>query len=388
MEKKKVLIVNNNMHIGGVQKALIGFLNALKETYDVTLLLFNAEGELMDEIPPQVHVIQTKSLYRYIGMSQRECRNKKETLVRGFFALISRVLGAKYIFRMMSVFSQKDDLAFFDTAVSYLHCAQPKSFYGGTAQYVLDCTDARKKVCYIHCDYVDSGTVSPYSKAIYRRFDALIGVSESVANRVKQVLPDMEKRILSQQNPINISSILRYAQEEPFSFDHQYLNCLTVARLSDEKGIDRFIRVMGRLQDSAVRYYVAGEGAYRRQIEKEIRDNGLENQVILLGEQKNPYRLMNNADLLIVPSYHEAAPVVFQEAKVLNLPVLTTNTLSAEEMVPDAYGFVVDNNEDAIETQMRKILRNPEMLKHKREALNACSYDNVKILHDIEQVLG
>ena len=37
---KKILIVNNNMHIGGIQKALLNLLDEIKGKYDVTLLLF------------------------------------------------------------------------------------------------------------------------------------------------------------------------------------------------------------------------------------------------------------------------------------------------------------------------------------------------------------
>lgn len=39
---KRVLIVNNNMHIGGVQKALVNLLHEIHGDYEVTLLLFYA----------------------------------------------------------------------------------------------------------------------------------------------------------------------------------------------------------------------------------------------------------------------------------------------------------------------------------------------------------
>ena len=42
---ERILIVNNNMHIGGVQKALVNLLWNIRDRYDVTLLLFSKEGE-------------------------------------------------------------------------------------------------------------------------------------------------------------------------------------------------------------------------------------------------------------------------------------------------------------------------------------------------------
>ena len=44
---KKILIVNNNMHIGGVQKSLLNLLRSIGDSYDITLLLFFKGGEYM-----------------------------------------------------------------------------------------------------------------------------------------------------------------------------------------------------------------------------------------------------------------------------------------------------------------------------------------------------
>ena len=46
---KKILIVNNNLHIGGVQKALINLLWQLRGQYDVTLLLFHKGGKYLED---------------------------------------------------------------------------------------------------------------------------------------------------------------------------------------------------------------------------------------------------------------------------------------------------------------------------------------------------
>ena len=51
---KKLIIVNNNMRIGGVQKSLVNLLSEIKDQYDVTLLLFSKTGEYLENIPPSV----------------------------------------------------------------------------------------------------------------------------------------------------------------------------------------------------------------------------------------------------------------------------------------------------------------------------------------------
>ena len=60
---KRILIVNNNMHIGGVQKALLNLLQTLHADYDITLLLFYRGGALLNEYGRAVAV--TTGAYVY-----------------------------------------------------------------------------------------------------------------------------------------------------------------------------------------------------------------------------------------------------------------------------------------------------------------------------------
>lgn len=73
----------------------------------------------------------------------------------------------------------------------------------------------------------------------------------------------------------------------------------------------------------------------------------------------------------MVPSYHEAAPVVFQEAKMLGLPVFTTRTLSADEMIGENYGWVVNNEDIAIERKLAELLEHKEVIDEKKQNMKA-----------------
>ena len=67
---KKIIIVNNNMKVGGVQKALCNLLWEIKDKYDITLCLFSNTGEYADKIPESIRVIKARGVYRYLGNSQ------------------------------------------------------------------------------------------------------------------------------------------------------------------------------------------------------------------------------------------------------------------------------------------------------------------------------
>lgn len=367
--KKKILIVDCNAKIGGIQKTLITLIKQIHDTYDVTLLLLNQEGSLLQEIPKDVLVMTTASDFRYMGMAQGDCKRVSDKLRRGVYAWISKMFGRKYAVELASLSLWRDMQEEYDFAISYTHIFGEKSFIAGSAEYVLRAAKARKKLCYVHCDYQNAGTQSTYSDNLYAQFDKILCVSQSVRERFVEALPQLAERTYAVVNPIDDMQIIQLAHQDAVEYDHAYVNLLSVARLTKEKGIARMIRILGKLDTARVRYYVVGDGMERDNIEAMIEEHGLKGTVILRGETVNPYRHMLNADLLIVPSYHEAAPVVFQEARVLQLPVLTTRTLSADEMVGTASGFVAENDEAALEIYLRDLLAHPEQIQQKRKKM-------------------
>jgi hypothetical protein len=105
---KKLLIVNNNMHVGGVQKALYNLLWNIHDRYEVTLLLFSARGEFMNRLPENVRVIPCKSLFRYLGVSQGECRGL-DAVKRGVLAAGCKLFGRNAVLKLMPPLIIPDD---------------------------------------------------------------------------------------------------------------------------------------------------------------------------------------------------------------------------------------------------------------------------------------
>ena len=132
-----MLFVMNNMCMGGIQKALISLLNELCTEFDITLLLFWKCGPLVDEIPSSVEVVETKSMFRLIGMSQHGCTTFLEKTTRGALVILTRLLGRRAAIELMKPSIRKDKLGDFDMVVSYSHCQASKMFYAGTAEYAL-----------------------------------------------------------------------------------------------------------------------------------------------------------------------------------------------------------------------------------------------------------
>ena len=359
---KKILVVDCNAKLGGIQKALISFIKHENKENDISVLFLFQSGCLLSKIPKNVKIYTTSSDFRYMGMSQADCTTIVDKIKRGGYAIISKYLGQKAAVQLASL-TMKDQMPeSYDEIISFSHMSDDHSFYGGTPQYVLKLSNAGKRICYIHCDYLHSGNRSLYSDTVYSKYDEIVCVSNSTKEVFLKALPKLQNKVTAKYNYIDGEEIRRLANNEPYIYNKDSINAIVVARMTKEKGILRLVKVFENLRkDLNARLYIVGDGKERNEIEETITKSNLKDKIILLGEKENPYRYMLNADFLIVPSYHEAAPVIFQEAIELNLPVLTTRTTSADEMIGTKYGMVVDNNDNALREGILQFLDNPQV---------------------------
>jgi glycosyltransferase involved in cell wall biosynthesis len=181
----------------------------------------------------------------------------------------------------------------------------------------------------------------------YMEFDKIACCSDSVRERflLGSKLPDSKVYTVSNFYDLRLTA---YQSEDNGIFDESFINVLLIARLSREKGILRAIEALVRSKRRDIRYYVIGDGPQKEEIMDMIRETQMDGCVTLLGEQKDPYPYLHHADYLLLPSFHEAAPMVFDEAKLMGIPVITTNTTSAEEMIGCEHGIVCENSTEGL----------------------------------------
>jgi len=349
---KKILIVNNNLEIGGIQKSLVNLLKALHGTYDITLLLFSKTGALLEEVPADVKIVTPARAYRILGMGRMALKRWPELFfLKAFLIVWTKLFSSRSAMKWLGLFQKK--ISGYDVVISYSHLPHHKYLGNGCGDFVLDKTVCDQKICLIHCDYPNSGCMTDANTAKYGEFDKIACCSASVMERFLQHTGDTCRQVYTLRNFYDPCTVTA-AADQPYVYDENFINLLTVARLSKVKGIDRAIEALRDCGNDRIRYYVAGGGPEKEALLARIREYGLENRVFLLGEQTNPFRYMAGADYLLLPSYHEAAPMVFDEAKILGLPVITTATTSAREMIGSA-GIVCENSTAGIRDTLRRI---------------------------------
>ena len=386
----KILIVNNNMKVGGVQKSLCNLLWELERQgeHDVTLLLFSPVGDYMGMLPPGIKCITTKSLFRYLGISQGETRGV-DRLKRGALAAICRLFGRSAAIRLMLV-GQNNLHETYDCAIAYLHNGDKKAFGGGVQEFVLERVTAKQKIAFVHGDYGQNGAKHPANDALMAQFDAIAACSDGCAAALSSTLPELTDRIVTVRNCHNITQIQNLAEEDAVSYDCECINIVCVARLSATKGIDRAVRAVANAlqQKLPVALHIVGSGPVEGQLKGLVEELGICEHVHFYGEQANPYRYMKAADLLLLTSYHEAAPMVIDEAYILGLPTLTTKTSSSEEMVSRRNcGWVCENNQQDLNRMLLQVLRDPENLRNLKENLRSVQVSNAVAMEQFANVV-
>ena len=377
MKKLKVLLINKNLIAGGIETSLLSFIDNMKDYVDIELVLFNKTGALIDRLPQDIKVYEGGKILKYLN---RDCTpvigtvltNKKFSIKSFLFNFIKK-LGGRKILSKFALIGQKIK-SNYDVVISY------NALNDISSNFALKCVKAKKKYAYIHSDVSKYAISKNYQRKL-KKFDKIICVSESCANIAKRKFDKMKEKIDYLYNFQNADKMKKLSNEFLPEYGEAF-NIITPARLSEEKAHLRTLSALKKLHDQKYEFVwnIVGDGDKRTEIEQYIRDNNMSSYVKLWGNQSNPYPYIKNADLLYLGSYHEAAPMVYFEAMILGVPVLTTNTASANELVGDK-GYVCDNNDESILNSFKNIMDNPAEFSKKKNELSKFEYNNKEIVN-------
>ncbi|MEJ5347159.1 MAG: glycosyltransferase [Desulfosoma sp.] len=122
---------------------------------------------------------------------------------------------------------------------------------------------------------------------------------------------------------------------------------LALGRFVPKKGFQDLLQAISLrpnpCKDRPVVWILAGDGPMRNQLEETAVQLGIQSFIRFVGWQNDPAVVYNLADLLICPSRHEPLGNVILEAWSYGVPVLSTRTAGALELIePNENGFLVD----------------------------------------------
>lgn len=374
---KRILIVCDSFKMGGIQSSLVNLANALAKVCTVDLFIYHPQGPLRERLSPAVRVLSTSWRTQALGMAFGAALHSGSPctiLFRVFAAVWAKFFNNSLPLRM--AFSHEQKLMGYDLAIAF-HQEQKRSYVvSGFIRFIDACVEARQKAAWLHYDPSVLDLDNAYNMPLYRRMDRIVLVSRSLKQKYDALHPDLRDKTDYCYNMIDWEELCaKSTQAQESLYPEGRLICFSACRLSEEKALVRGVKALAPifLAHRELMWYIAGDGPEKENIQNAIQEADLQEKIILLGQQSNPYPYMRNADLLLNLSYHEAAPMVFMEAHALGVPVFATRTSSADELLRDEEtDFICENTEEGIREVFARLMADPQQLvRAKRQAKQA-----------------
>jgi glycosyltransferase involved in cell wall biosynthesis len=392
--KKKILVVFYSSGSGGILSSLMNLLKNISKNKDLQIdfLCFSQNKDLLLRVPKDVRLIKTTPQLAMLGMSQKEAFQKSffygflRLILSVFSKIFSSAIPRKILFSSM----KETESNIYDIAISFTHDSGHLFLGKGCNDFVLHNTKAKKKITFVHCDYEHSESNNKTNLSIYPKFDCVACVSGGCKLTFLRFFPDLASKTFVVENLVDDQNVRLLASLDPIVYNKEVLNIVSICRLSSEKGLDRVISILNKLllTSPKIHWTIIGSGPEKDNLINSIHDLKLDAYITLIPDTPNPFRYLTNADLLLVPSRHECAPMVIYEAMTIHVPVLSTKTISADEMViQNGSGIICENTEEGIYSALVSIIKNPSILNVYRANSFNISEHNKKALSEFYHLL-
>jgi len=325
---KKIALFIPSMRGGGAERVSLSLAKGfISEGHNVHLILVNAEGPLMKDIPEGlvVHNLKKRRTITSILSLAKNLRLHK------YDALISFMSHANIV----SITASK--LVFFKGRIVLTeHNSLSHNLFGKNGlKYKM---------------------VAFGMRIFYRYADKIIAVSNSLAKEL--TLATGEKKIYSLYNPIDINH--ENTQEiqpsvEAWRNESKPL-ILGLGRLNPQKNFEFLINSFNTvIKETDCQLLILGEGPNRQSLENLISSLKINDKVLMPGFVDNPGSYLERASVFVLSSSWEGFGLVIAEALAQGVTVVSTDCpVGPSEILRDGkYGYLVPVND---EKQMAKTI--------------------------------
>lgn len=366
---KKILFVIDSLACAGAEKSLITLLSLIDYSkYEVDLRLFSYGGELENLLPKDVKLLAPLDYMKFTTLSL------KKAIQEGIFKLKLGYLLSRLKFSLVLRKGKYDNRAKarlfweinkncieeikkeYDIAIAYAQ--------GVPTFYVADRVRAKRKFAWVNVSYQLEGIEKEYQREKYKKFNKIVLVSDSVKDIFEEVYPEFREKfevIYDINNPKIMEDMSKIGDKLP---NKDEIKLLTIGRLANQKGYDIALEACKILKDRDIKFkwYVLGKGPLKEEIEQKIDELGLKEHFILLGVTPNPYGYIKSADIYVQTSRFEGFGLAIAEARILNVPVVTTEFDAVyNQMVQRKNGIVTRMNAQSVAAGIMELIENKEL---------------------------
>jgi glycosyltransferase involved in cell wall biosynthesis len=299
--RRHIALFLPNFDGGGAERAFVTLARGLADLgHKVDLVAGTATGPLRAEISPLVRVVDLAAprlvaalpgLVRYLRTERPE-RLYSALVGAGILAILARRLAGRRAVQVVP------------------------SIRNTLSHEARDTSPKRRLLLWL-------------ARRLYPSADAVLAVSQGVANDASKVLRLPASAITVVRNP-TLTPEFRSAAEA--HVDHRWFNPKSVpvimgcGRLVPQKDFATLIEAFALVRaQRPCRLLVLGEGPLRPDLVRLADQRGVGTDVALEGFDANPYRFMARSDVFVLSSLFEGSPNVIVQALASGAPVVSTD---------------------------------------------------------------
>lgn len=358
---KKLLFIIPGLKTGGTNSSLNSLVNLIKDKAGVHILTLSYHDKNHD-FPFEDKIIKANPLISYLCTNYKNLSGSyrlKCIIIKGLAKLLKIFKLDIYELVFKRYIRDFEEKYHFDYVVAYEEGLATKF-----ASFFVN----RNKIAWIHCNYNHYLGNGSSEESIYQNFFRIVCVSKYTSRVFSDRYPSLGDRTLSIYNIVDTSHIIHKAQmpieDQRFKTDRFVI--LSVGRFNKVKRFSYIPQLAALLKKRNVNFYWYVIGPQTADSDynvfnANIKKYGVDDNVIWLGPKNNPYPYFKNSNLYVCLSLSEACPMVFIEAAICNLPLVSTSFPSAKEFIRDNYNDYIsdiDNLDKLIYNHYNSILKN------------------------------
>lgn len=315
MNKKRVIIRNGSLRMGGLERVLIEVLQTIdKEKFEIYLVIDDdcgSENIFEKDIPKEIpyFFLKPKELLAKAEYHRERKKNLYHKLMYNLTMSQENRAMEKNMQKILKELGKVDLIIDYD---------------GGASKY-MEKLDVPKKLIWIHNSISGlrkkKDKIERFGERL-KKYDSVVAICDEMKEEAEQLFPFLKGKVEMIYNPFNFERIDRLAEdrsdltpEQEKMIKEKY--CIAVSRLDTlQKDYDTLLKSFKILKEKGIqeKLYIIGDGPSKEEIENLIEKYGLGDRVFLIGRTKNPYVWMKNSQLFIHSSKYEGFGLVLVEA--------------------------------------------------------------------------
>lgn len=370
MKKNRIIFVTQDLAVGGGTSSLSSLYSLIKNHYNIKVILLSNIGEAKVSykdciIYPSFWV---NNYYKDYGKSKGF-----EKLCIGIVKIIGKLYNSIGL-----VFEKSLVRSYFNTINSSDFVI---SFGEGAATTFCQHIKDKPKAAWIHYE-VSKNPYSNKMEKLYSNFDKIVCVSDIIAEGFENIYPNLANKTIGIHNIIDVERIARMSKDHILEiFDNTKFNIICIGRLSYVKRFPEIPKIASELKGMGLKFQwrILGpecDESEKKRIIENIRKYNVADCVEWLGNKSNPYPYLAKSDLFVILSTTEACPMVITEARVLNVPIVSTDFCTSYEFINNDVDGLIRPLEQIANTI--KTVLTDERLKNSLRQYSSKRVDNNK----------